>query len=508
MAIQNNTLAMQAASGNRTSPLVQWVGGAKGAAPSDGTPDPASFLAALNELLQGQQTKDGSDSADVSLMLALSNIQPEWLLALLSQASGSDLEQMASGILQMLQKNPQLAGQWLENSDSVRQWMAQAAAIFGSASAQNGASVSMRTLPDNSGNGSVELKQMMGLVKQLIAGLQQNPDDPDLQMLGNALRQAVQQPLQKPGTSLLPFNESAVGIAFRGQGLEKPAVAGSAGKSSPSASDRVALIRTFAGWTASVKGAESSATGAASSMLVQAVRQQPAVSTLLSAMEAKAGLLFQTVSSGAESSGPMQSPLPHAMDSEADLFHLPLQNGAAFRLAQSEPLFQAQPQSSGPLMNAQYFAQEMAQYMMKNMKVSQFNGISEAKITLVPENLGQVDVRITMHNGQLTAQFFTGTLHGREALEAQMSQLRLSLQNQGIQVQKLEVAQQNQVQHNPMQSNVFQEQRQSSSHQFGKQGKNSGSDRYDQMIDEFSEILGGDDRLQQLAYGGSFHVMA
>ena len=59
-------------------------------------------------------------------------------------------------------------------------------------------------------------------------------------------------------------------------------------------------------------------------------------------------------------------------------------------------------------------------------------GFLKHVLTLSPENLGQVDVKLTMHNGQLVAHFAAQTLLGKEMLEGQLSQLKQSLQGQGL----------------------------------------------------------------------------
>ncbi|QYR19770.1 flagellar hook-length control protein FliK [Paenibacillus sp. sptzw28] len=89
----------------------------------------------------------------------------------------------------------------------------------------------------------------------------------------------------------------------------------------------------------------------------------------------------------------------------------------------------------------QQFAETMQSLVAKQFNVSSVNGVSEARISLFPEHLGQVDVRITVHNGQLTALFLTDTTAAKDILENQMAQLRSSLQSQGLQVDKLEVSQ-------------------------------------------------------------------
>lgn len=89
------------------------------------------------------------------------------------------------------------------------------------------------------------------------------------------------------------------------------------------------------------------------------------------------------------------------------------------------------------------FAQQMDTFITGKLEIVKKGGIAEATITLFPENLGQVDVKITMQNGNLIAQFNTAHSGAKDMLEQQMSQLRAALQSQGIQVEKLEVTQNN-----------------------------------------------------------------
>ncbi|HJV45617.1 MAG TPA: flagellar hook-length control protein FliK, partial [Bacillota bacterium] len=67
-------------------------------------------------------------------------------------------------------------------------------------------------------------------------------------------------------------------------------------------------------------------------------------------------------------------------------------------------------------------------------------GVTEAKFSLYPQHLGQVDIRITSHQGQLSAEIITNTLMGKEAIEGQLHQLKDTLQQQGFVVQKLDVS--------------------------------------------------------------------
>ncbi|WP_106766067.1 flagellar hook-length control protein FliK [Paenibacillus faecalis] len=107
------------------------------------------------------------------------------------------------------------------------------------------------------------------------------------------------------------------------------------------------------------------------------------------------------------------------------------------------------------------FAKEMTHLFVNKLEFVKSQGFSEARILLHPEHLGQVDIRITMQNGQLIAQFMTRNSDARELLDQQMAQLRTALQGQGLQVEKLEVTQSSQ----PSSSQLHQDGRQSGSGQ-------------------------------------------
>ncbi|WP_248926371.1 flagellar hook-length control protein FliK [Paenibacillus hamazuiensis] len=136
----------------------------------------------------------------------------------------------------------------------------------------------------------------------------------------------------------------------------------------------------------------------------------------------------------------------------------------------------------------QRFSEEMTQFVVKNLRVTLANGLSEAKISLAPEHLGHVDVKITVHNGQVVAQFMADTVAGKEMLESQLSQLRTNLQSQGIAVDKLEVSQ------SPnLQSGMFQDSRgQQSQQQSGRQSKgNKSGSGFEAAADEAVQSVTG-----------------
>ncbi|PLT46196.1 Fe-S oxidoreductase [Paenibacillus pasadenensis] len=92
-----------------------------------------------------------------------------------------------------------------------------------------------------------------------------------------------------------------------------------------------------------------------------------------------------------------------------------------------------------PVVAMRRFAEEMAGIMLQKLDITASGQSSEARILLNPEHLGQVDIKLHLHNGQLTALFLADSPAAREAIENQLAQLRQSLQLQGIQVDRMEV---------------------------------------------------------------------
>ncbi|TCS82941.1 flagellar hook-length control protein FliK [Tepidibacillus fermentans] len=83
------------------------------------------------------------------------------------------------------------------------------------------------------------------------------------------------------------------------------------------------------------------------------------------------------------------------------------------------------------------FANELGKVIVKHVQLP--SGVSETKIQLHPQELGQIDVKITSHQGQISAQLVADTLVAKELMEGQIQQLRQSLIQQGFIVERIEV---------------------------------------------------------------------
>jgi hypothetical protein len=88
---------------------------------------------------------------------------------------------------------------------------------------------------------------------------------------------------------------------------------------------------------------------------------------------------------------------------------------------------------------ADQFVSDMNSLLLSKMNITKMDGVSQAKLSLFPEQMGQLDVRISIQQGQVTAQFIVETAVAREMLESNLTGLRNILVQQGLQVDKLDV---------------------------------------------------------------------
>ena len=65
--------------------------------------------------------------------------------------------------------------------------------------------------------------------------------------------------------------------------------------------------------------------------------------------------------------------------------------------------------------------------------------VSELRVTLKPESLGEVSINVRMEGGSMAAQIDVSQTHVRAAMEANLSQLRETLADRGIQVDRIDI---------------------------------------------------------------------
>lgn len=153
----------------------------------------------------------------------------------------------------------------------------------------------------------------------------------------------------------------------------------------------------------------------------------------------------------------------------------------------------------------QQFAEQMGKYLVKQFVMSQGNGVTEAKISLHPEHLGQLDIKIMIQNGTLTAKFIAENVVARDLLENQLGQLRATLLGQGLQVEKMEVVQQT----TTTAASFFQNHQQHrGSKEQSENGQHRGSGNLYQEAAEFEAELERTAYLREIGYGNAINVTA
>lgn len=107
----------------------------------------------------------------------------------------------------------------------------------------------------------------------------------------------------------------------------------------------------------------------------------------------------------------------------------------------AEPLLQTSVKEDMPVVRARQLTHDFSQ-LLERMQVMKNGRESQLRIKLAPENLGQLDIRLTTVEGKVTAHIATATAAAKEMIEGQLNQLRQTFVQQGIQLDKVEVVQQ------------------------------------------------------------------
>lgn len=167
------------------------------------------------------------------------------------------------------------------------------------------------------------------------------------------------------------------------------------------------------------------------------------VNKALSSYQAETGLASRTQGNSGTSIAPTAQLLVANVETEASDATVSMN----ISQPQTSPIItarsiQPEQQLNTYTVKADQFANQVSDVFVKQLKVGSLKGLTEAKIILHPQSLGQVDVKITSHNGMITAQFQVDNRAGKEVLDSQLSQLRTALVQQGLQVDRLEVTQQ------------------------------------------------------------------
>ena len=82
---------------------------------------------------------------------------------------------------------------------------------------------------------------------------------------------------------------------------------------------------------------------------------------------------------------------------------------------------------------------EIADQILEKVKVSITAETTSLEITLTPEELGKVNLKVTDQDGMLKASFVTENELAKEAIESNLVQFKEMLNEQGLKVDSIEV---------------------------------------------------------------------
>lgn len=276
--------------------------------------------------------------------------------------------------------------------------------------------------------------------RRLLAGLTGAADAAEGQPLADALRQLLGSWERQTDGGMSPHPEWARLI-----GTLKAALQGHTLTTSAAAEDAVPQTGTNpagASGTAVPVRAEAAATAQPAS-----ARAEPRIGWIVTRHEGR----WHPVADAAQTATPAEGDsvrMPAANRAEQTaVSELPLEGEAlpvwmlrdATNVQANAALSRAELPQPVPV---RQLAEQLGTFLVKKLTLHRQDGVTEARITLHPEHLGHVDIRLTVQNGQLTAQFLTQNGMAKELLENQMAQLRTALQGHGLQVERMEVVQQ------------------------------------------------------------------
>lgn len=499
---------------------------------ASGEASSGSFVEALIKVIEGQSSSGGEQdagSADAGAAMVTA-ILPSSIVNLISnQPTTEDVKEMVQALIQVIESmNPEQLEQ-LKSQPELQQWMASVIQL--SNQQMNNSLITVRTQDVMSTMVAQPLTldtatdDIKGVLNRYLEIAKSNPTHPIVQQLGSELKQITAKLSDLLTTVTAASNQNVVANSVNPIApLVNPvAVEGNTivAQQSTNASNEstVASIVTSSASTVNAAKSEgakldkSTGTSLLNFQLTQSSGQSQSSGETLNQQQSKGSqsqLLQRLASISPNVTSTVQSALTNEALTSTIVTSNVESNDTLLTLSQASELPKLTAMSSEakvtmPTVSAEAFAEEMTRFIVKNMSITQFtgNGGSEAKISLVPEHLGQVDVKISVINGQITAHFMAESAHARDLLELQLPQLRASLQQQGLQVDKLNVEQQSN-----LASSLFQEQRhQQTSQQFAQSTKKSTKD-YDQFGADFTLEMDQAVRINRLAYGNTFNATA
>ncbi|MCP3772801.1 flagellar hook-length control protein FliK [Paenibacillus sp. MZ04-78.2] len=436
-----------------------------------------SFSSALSGMMTGNASGEGATPTGNAGLSALTQLITPLIAALPQTADQAQAQtvQQIDGLIQLLDSPKGEDANALTDNPDLQAWLQQLQAMLAALSS-NQPDSNQAAVPTDEGNNAEESAEALNLL--LFIPMTPAVDTPAETKAGEL--GAIQQPKALTAQEAAALLKQLKDLVAEGKTdpklqqtvKELPSVLMSA------ASKLSELEKTSADQRRVPSTIQTAAEAAPSSDAGKLVQVIPSPVQKLEALSAKATMVQLHLDPPKADEGPLFEPLNAGMADSMENQPMPLheyikQHGGHAQI--KAPVVQ---------MQAGTFSEDMTQFVVRSIVMgTSADGMTEAKISLYPQHLGHVEVKLTMHNGQLVAQFVADSLAGKEMLESQLSQLRTTLQSQGIQVEKLEVSQSQNYQ-----SGMFQEGRQQQSGQSSKQQK-AASGRIAAMEDELNELM-------------------
>ena len=102
------------------------------------------------------------------------------------------------------------------------------------------------------------------------------------------------------------------------------------------------------------------------------------------------------------------------------------------------------PETAAPIpaVRISNLIEDLSDVFRGSLRITGSGDNAQIKVSIFPEHLGHLDIRLTTTDGKIAAQIFTSNVMAKEALELQVNQLRVLLTQQGMTVDRIEITQQ------------------------------------------------------------------
>lgn len=143
-------------------------------------------------------------------------------------------------------------------------------------------------------------------------------------------------------------------------------------------------------------------------------------------------------------------------------------------------------ETPAPVVRMANLVEDLSGLLRGSMRLSGTGENAQIKVSIFPEHLGHLDIRLTTVDGKVAAQIFTSSLIAKETIEMQLNQLRNTMLQQGVNLDRIEITQQSAEQSFGQQT-ANPEQR---SNQQQKQGTAGNKNGYQRIEEEMAAATG------------------